>query len=70
MKLYFSQNLLVSNDPQKQASLTLLARMIFVINDQLCDLIYYSLSRSINSTNVRRLCSSIRQTKSSEATEQ
>lgn len=37
--------------------------MIFVVvTGPLCDIVYYSLYRSLNSLNLRRLCSSIRQT--------
>ena len=40
--------------------------MIVVVPDPLCDIVYYSLYRSLNSLGVRRLCSSIRQTKTAE----
>ena len=40
--------------------------MIVVVPDPLCDIVYYSLYRSLNSLGVRRLCSSIRQTKSAD----
>jgi hypothetical protein len=38
--------------------------MIFVVvAGPLCDIVYYSLYRSLNALSLRRLCSSIRQTK-------
>lgn len=64
------QLLLNSADPQKQSSITLFIRMTSVVPDPLSDIVYYSLYRSLNPLSVRRLCVSIRQTKTAEEIEQ
>ncbi|CAF1985037.1 unnamed protein product [Rotaria magnacalcarata] len=57
------QLLLTSDDPQKHVSIVSLIRMASaVVTGPLCDIVYYSLYRSLNSISLRRLCSSIRQT--------
>lgn len=68
--LVFIKSLMTNGDMQKQASISLLTRTVFLINDSsLCDLTYYSLYRSLNTTNLRRFCLSIRQTKSGQTIE-
>ncbi|CAF4025039.1 unnamed protein product [Rotaria sp. Silwood2] len=58
------QLLLTSDDTQKHISIVSLIRMASaVVTGPLCDIVYYSLYRSLNSLSLRRLCSSIRQTK-------
>ncbi|UJR25349.1 hypothetical protein I4U23_006699 [Adineta vaga] len=58
------QNLLASDDIKKHVSILPLIQMISVVTTgPLCDIVYYSLYRSLNVLNLRRLCSSIRQTK-------
>ncbi|CAF1033198.1 unnamed protein product [Rotaria sordida] len=58
------QLLLTSDDIQKHVSIISLIRMASaVVTGPLCDIVYYSLYRSLNSLSLRRLCSSIRQTK-------
>ncbi|CAF0803435.1 unnamed protein product [Adineta steineri] len=57
------QSLLISDDIQKHVSIISLIQMIFVVvTGPLCDIVYYSLYRSLNTLSLRRLCSSIRQT--------
>jgi hypothetical protein len=57
--------MLTSDDIQKHVSIVSLIRMIFVVvTGPLCDIVYYSLYRSLNPLSLRRLCSSIRQTQS------
>ncbi|CAF1118161.1 unnamed protein product [Adineta ricciae] len=59
------QSLLASDDIQKHVSILQLIQMISVVTTgPLCDIVYYSLYRSLNVLNLRRLCSSVRQTKS------
>ena len=50
---------------QKHVSILSLIPMIHVVvTGPLCDIVYYSLYRSLNSLSLRRLCSSIRQSTS------
>ena len=64
------QILLNSNDLQKQASITLFIRMTSAVAGPLSDIVCYSLYRSLTPLSLRRLCVSIRQTKTNEDIEQ
>ncbi|CAF1346354.1 unnamed protein product, partial [Didymodactylos carnosus] len=55
------QNLLQSTEFSKQTNISALIKMTAVVTDPLCDLVYYSLYKCLNTLTLRKLCAKMKQ---------